>query len=264
MKFTLKTAGAAVALALAASGAHAALVQPNTGTGSDIVINIWDNDSGTAGFTQDTGLNVGSWNPANSFSITLNTAGSLAAFNQNSTGTFWNVVAAKGNGTTGTNIYYTSTQTNGPTAGDTGGSIQTAVGNAVTDYSGLSTHSGNTFGASSTGKTTSVASDAPAGWAGQLSQGGGVLNDPTDQFADSTGSSTSSSMFFESLNASSASTSVYNGYWTLSFNGTGGSATSATLTWTPTAVPLPAAVWLFGSGVLGLAGIGRRRAMAAA
>jgi hypothetical protein len=29
-----------------------------------------------------------------------------------------------------------------------------------------------------------------------------------------------------------------------------------------TAVPLPAAVWLFGSGLLGLAGIGRRRSAA--
>jgi len=47
------------------------------------------------------------------------------------------------------------------------------------------------------------------------------------------------------------------GFWFLS--------TSGDLTWNvPSAVPIPAAVWLFGSGLLGLIGIGRRRVDAAA
>jgi hypothetical protein len=41
-------------------------------------------------------------------------------------------------------------------------------------------------------------------------------------------------------------------------------SSSGTLSLTQTPVPLPAAVWLFGSGLLGLAGIGRRRSAVAA
>jgi hypothetical protein len=41
-------------------------------------------------------------------------------------------------------------------------------------------------------------------------------------------------------------------------------STNGTLSLTQTPVPLPAAVWLFGSGLLGLAGIGRRRSVIAA
>jgi len=40
-------------------------------------------------------------------------------------------------------------------------------------------------------------------------------------------------------------------------------ASTGTLSVSPAAVPLPAAVWLFGSGLLGLIGVGRRRAAAA-
>lgn len=40
-------------------------------------------------------------------------------------------------------------------------------------------------------------------------------------------------------------------------------SSTGTLSVSPTAVPLPAAVWLLGSGLLGLIGVGRRRAAAA-
>jgi hypothetical protein len=40
------------------------------------------------------------------------------------------------------------------------------------------------------------------------------------------------------------------------------SAAGLTLTGSGSAVPLPAAVWLFGSGLLGLAGVARRKAKA--
>jgi hypothetical protein len=38
-----------------------------------------------------------------------------------------------------------------------------------------------------------------------------------------------------------------------------GEWTSLNLTVVPTVVPVPAAVWLFGSGLMGLAGIARRK-----
>jgi len=45
--------------------------------------------------------------------------------------------------------------------------------------------------------------------------------------------------------------------WTLSANDTGN---SYSMTIAATAVPIPAAVWLFGSGLLGLIGIARKKA----
>lgn len=44
-----------------------------------------------------------------------------------------------------------------------------------------------------------------------------------------------------------------------SFTGAGSAVSHVPGTWTVTAVPIPAAVWLFGSGLLGLVGISRRR-----
>lgn len=52
---------------------------------------------------------------------------------------------------------------------------------------------------------------------------------------------------------------VYGGNPAFSLGQTGSHAFTATLTTAP--VPLPAAVWLFGSGVIGLAGLARRRRM---
>ena len=53
--------------------------------------------------------------------------------------------------------------------------------------------------------------------------------------------------------------------WTLSFQAPGGTqstiqvdASPVELSTPPQAVPLPAAVWLFGAGLIGLAGIARR------
>jgi hypothetical protein len=52
---------------------------------------------------------------------------------------------------------------------------------------------------------------------------------------------------------------VYAGQYQLALSTTGG----LTISGGSTAVPLPAAAWLFGSGLLGLAGIGRRRGLQA-
>ena len=62
----------------------------------------------------------------------------------------------------------------------------------------------------------------------------------------------------DGLASHAAATTTYNGFWYL---GTDGSLSYNIASASP--VPLPAAVWLFGSGLLGLFGVGRRRAVAA-
>lgn len=66
---------------------------------------------------------------------------------------------------------------------------------------------------------------------------------------------------FESLGATNVPiTQNLDGSYHLSWELTGGfsSTGTATMTMDIAAVPVPAAVWLFGSGLLGLAGLGRR------
>ncbi|HUI62417.1 MAG TPA: VPLPA-CTERM sorting domain-containing protein [Steroidobacteraceae bacterium] len=258
MQFKFKAVGAAVALVLATGAAHAnGLTLPGVSTGSDLVINIWDNDANNAGFTQDLGVNLTSFNPANSFSLTLTNPGAIAAFNQNVTGTLWDITAGKGTGnasTAGTYLISSQTQT---TAGDTASQIDGAISGLASQYGFLKTKSGNTFASSTTGSVVTTSADSE--WAASTAQGSGNLSEIDTQFA-SDGTSTSSVLYFDQLttDGSTASGSVLSGFWTLTFDAL--TATTATLTWTPTStVPLPAAVWLLGSGLLGLAGIGRRR-----
>jgi hypothetical protein len=274
MKLNIKTAGAAIALVVVSNGAFAALNLPSATNGSDLTLNIWDNDNSDSGFTQDLGVQVGTFNAADPYSITITNAGVLAAFNSNSQGTFWDINAAT-SGSAGAGTYDISNQVNTLSSPlDSGNQIDQAVGGENVAYQAFRSLSGQTFSTSSTGYASS--SGTSTYWAATTATGSGNLNEQDTQFADSTGTSTSSQLYFDQLttpNGTASSETVFNGYWTLTFNnpggesasgGTAGSATSATLTWTPTPVPLPAAVWLLGSGLLGLAGIGRRRSASAA
>jgi hypothetical protein len=149
------------------------------------------------------------------------------------------VVAANG-----TNYYTTVDQTQttlGTAAGDTAVKVGNAASSASTFYTAV---------------TAGANTGAQGTWAATMSQGGGALNEVTEIFGGGGNAN------FASLSSTTGAGALFSGYWTLSFNAASGAATAALLTWNPTtvgSVPLPAAVWLLGSGLMGLAGVGRRR-----
>jgi hypothetical protein len=240
MNVKFKSALAVAALALGASAAQASIPADN------IVLSIWNQPSQNAGYSFDTGISASSFNPALSGQSFTLTGAAVAAFNGgNAT---WNLFAtdsSTGNFLTSTILNDAAHIGTGSISQDTDVAVSNAVGQASAYYGGL---------------TSGTASAPPALlWANSMSQGGGQIGDQTDK-------SGAGSTYFETLSSADGSATLFSGTWTLSFNGAAGQATSATLTWNPTStsVPLPAAVWLLGSGLMGLAGVGRRRKDSAA
>jgi hypothetical protein len=240
MNVKFKSALAVAALALGASAAQAGT------TPGEIVFSIWNNVTSASGFTFDTGLNSSTFTGSSSASFTLG-AGAVAAYNSGQAQ--WNLFASSsaGNLLTSTISNKAADIGTGANAGDTDIAVSSALSAAGSYYSTLSSN-----------QVSSLATTG-AVWANAMSSGGQQIGDKTDQVG-------AGSVFFETLSGLDGSATLFSGTWTLSFNGAVGSATAATLSWIPTStsVPLPAAVWLLGSGLMGLAGVGRRRKGSAA
>jgi hypothetical protein len=280
MKFIIKSAAAAVSLALISVSAHAGLPAPAQATTT---------------YPSNTGLYVAVFNSAGAQSEVVNLGYTLPQVNLGSgnltpssaTSPFVQTTAPSGSGTVlqlnfGTISGFGSlfTSANAATtdfmvlAAQNGGAgteqfVATASTTPTTQYSGVS---------GIVGKIQSEIAD----WAA-VTPATGDLKDSTGSqpySVDSTatlndGTITSGQNFSGALNtavgfynitttaARSANISAYNngvgsGYWYLSSSGD----LSYNIPVTASSVPLPAAVWLLGSGLLGIAGIGRRRAAA--
>ncbi len=257
---------AATAL-LAASGlANAAVTSPgsdvnNTG-GSELILNVVTT---TSSYTLDLGIDFGSITDSSVFSFSPSTAlqGLLGDVQ------YWNVLALDsveaGTGTDsatyGRRVQSTS-GTGAPAITALGqiGTQNTAVGAWVDNLiNNTATHDSVANGESvvpvADGTSFDVLTTASGGISGSNSLVGG-LGDTLAYYLYTETGTVNSSPFGTTFNADSFS-SVLLGAWTLASDGTlsfNGSNVGVP------EVPVPAAVWLFGSALIGLVGAGRRKA----
>lgn len=286
MSTKTKTLVAAIAF-IGAGAANAAVVLPATyGSGSGLIFEAWDSSTGTS-FTQVLGNNtfnsvlygpgvVGTSTNGQDQVFSLDT--SFLTNLGSSTNLRWHVVAAKdvldnaGTGGTGPNtslngVLQTASVTTPP-----------SFNNNATNSATSNTHWNNINNLLGTATFASVVNNPSdpgyAGrsiWAGNFGVGPAPNNAITGFYTGSIdsstvyGPSTGVGVFWTFLN--SGGTGIQQNSKTLAANAQGNASwilqSNGTLTYhvaaAPAVVPIPAAAWLFGSGLLGLVGIARRR-----
>lgn len=277
MKFPIKPVAAAVSLALVSISAHASLSPPTPATtapaSTGLFLAIYDS-SGTN--TELLNLNYaysaltlasGNMNPSSpnsAFSLAANPAGSGSVlqlnfgqvpnfsqyFNSSNLATTDYLVVAQnpgGQGTEGIEV------TDGQTPTISAGVVSSFNSNVSSEIASWTTASNTATIADTTGTAT-------------YSVQSGTLGDGDILAGQNFGGSIGSALNFYNVTTSSTrgapdtisaySNGTGDGFWFLSSTG------ELSYDIPTSAVPLPAAVWLLGSGLLGLAGIGRRRSAA--
>ncbi|MFN0317292.1 MAG: VPLPA-CTERM sorting domain-containing protein [Burkholderiales bacterium] len=273
MKLKLKATSLAVALALAYAGQASAAFDNAASGNSALIFSAWDATSGTS-YSRGLGLNLNEFltSTAPTFlSFTADNLFSTTFGSSISSGTFrWNVVAADSNLVSGpqSSELETASRHRTVTTGTVnfsgapvltrGQNSQAAVNmdnylQRVNNACGLatgtdtgscaSTNAGDAWNINNTAATWGNVLGLPAGF----STAGGIGQSLFMMFASGTGSTTSAVQNQLSFGAAPKQ-------WTLAANGD--------LVWGAadvSAVPVPAAVWLLGSGLVGLVGVARRR-----
>lgn len=244
MHLKLKTLVAAVAFA-AAGMANAAFVVPTaTGTGGMTFAAV--NADGTLGYIQNLGSTYTAFNSGN-VPLSTNLGSTFTSnFNTSNASTWsWYVFNDNGN-----NLITTLSSLNTGAPEDPNGGKET-VGQIATINAAIQTYMFDVQNAAGTADSLLVTSPTAVHNPIQLVTG----------YAANLAYSTNDLIGFGSMNfyKMTAFGPAYNpstvtqlaGTWTLASNGD--------LTYSVSNVPLPAAVWLFGSGLLGLVGVARRR-----
>jgi hypothetical protein len=267
---TVLKVGAASALTLAGVAAHASIPSPSSGSSDAVLFAEVLNASGTAiaSYAGDTGVSINTLTAGTYSGTALGSDANLAKlFAADGTGDtlYWGVLGGQ----------YTSIPTSFPTSGaltfltTTASSSTTKIkgipNSTLTNWAtgiaaDISTINSNSGGASSveganpaTSGVWDVANGTTniAGWYGSLSNSN-TLGGTQTLFSEltSAGTSTTKGTFaaVETVGLSADG---------LTFAGLGGTPPPP-----PPPVPLPAAVWLLGSGLLGLAGVARRKSKA--
>jgi hypothetical protein len=269
MNILLKSAVAG-ALALSATGAFA-LGQPGLGS-SDLVL-IVENETTNATYALDTGISINSVLPTGSLvsGATLNTSISINAapiLESTTLATFLAANPASGDGWTleagqyaGGSATAASTNGNSKKAGNAVAIFTSGSNSANMSASGLSTlenfENGLAGDINSQGGLAPLVAGATettaATYAGQALSKYGFAN-PNDL-----GSLGSSAIALYGFTGNGSTTSPLQSYILGSASLSSGGVLTFTGNGTTTApVPLPAAIWLLGSGLLGLVGVSRR------
>lgn len=279
MKMTLKPIAAAVGLALVSVSAHAQLAAPAYGTtvptSDTLYLAVWDSNgnnsevvnlsyldsavtaasgaltpnSATSPFTTAVNPSTGSGNVLELNFGTVPDFSTLFTSSNIGTADFM-VLAAHGGGSP----YAEVTSAAKPVTTYTGmtGLVQN-VQSEISDWAADINVNTSGVAGDTTGTTTWSVQNGPL-------KGGQVVTG--QQFGGSVGSSLG---FYDMVPTTSglSHTNVITPYANANGAGFWFLSTSGDLTWNvplaASTVPLPAAVWLLGSGLLGLAGIGRRR-----
>jgi hypothetical protein len=236
------------AVAIAVSGASQAAAFSNAGGQSGLIFEAWN---GTTGYVEDLSA-TNSAALGDTWVATNGTAPASASFNLNSlfTTTFgsgaglqWHVFSLS-TGIGAPVLNTTLVQTSLP-AGQTNSGLGTAMTASISHFGDIV----STLGAGVNFGTVGAASAAYPGPAGTF--WGNITGNSAMSGFGSINFASLADLGPSALDPATYLSDIKS--FTLASNG------ALTFTDTPAAVPLPAAVWLFGSGLLGLVGIGRRR-----
>jgi hypothetical protein len=264
----LLSVSAAGALALGAVAAHASIASPSSGSSDAILFAEVVNAAGTlavASYAGDTGVSINSViaglssTPTTYLASDPNLAKLFAADAAGDTLEFA-VLAGQYTGspsttnlkTPGVGQFLTTTANNSTT------SISGATTASLSKMAGLngdvSTINGNSGGAASVEGTNPATSGV---W--DITNGNGTAYWDGASISNGNTLGTTANLYYMTGGGAIAShtTNVLEGTASLSSSGL-----TLTGNGSPPPVPLPAAVWLLGSGLLGLAGVGRRKAKA--
>lgn len=271
-KWKLKVLTAAVSLAVAGP-ALAAIDVSTTGNG-ELFFSIWDSNSKTS-YTRDLAFNFSDFATGNTAGGSAGTtaAGYTATFAADATFTSWLVsVAANLSGlqwnvaamdAAGQNRYLTTASATPSVA--TSGILATFNDNAdvyITNVNSGPWVSGSHAPADGSSVISETSPANPQGYAGATVWSNNWGTKATFSNAAGVGSS----MFFYLLAAASSTTTppVVDQFDNANGASTWTLASDGTLTFaSPAAIPIPGALWLLGSGLLGLAAVARRRKQAA-
>jgi hypothetical protein len=261
MKLKTKLVAAALSL-LAAAPASAALVNTSGGN-SSLFLTAWNS---SVSYTRDLGTTLdGFLGSAGSSATFAGDALFTTLFGNSATPVSWNIVA--GDQTYTANVNPARLLVTGA-YGSTVTATRTGVGVA---NNAINTEVGNMNAAGcSTSLSCQVANGAPGDgslntWGTNV--GGGITFNNTGVLGTTaqlgfyllTALNANNAALTSSVTPTTFSANGTNSYWTLASNGTA--------TWNVASVgevPVPAAVWLLGSGLLGLVGVGRRKLKLAA